>query len=99
MYRNRQLTLDGVFGYNQLLVNGVDVAPTLTTNTSDISYIFNDGLMGTSQSTLNNAKITEAMSALTQANAQNIQQIQTTLNETIVKQKSDVININTSISP
>jgi len=98
MYRNRQLTLDGVFGYNQLLVNGVDVAPNINANTSDISYIFNDGLMGTSQSTLNNAKITEAMSALTQANAQNIQQIQTALNETIVKQKSDVININTSIN-
>ena len=27
MYRNRNLSLDGVFGYNQLLVNGVDVAP------------------------------------------------------------------------
>ena len=44
MYRNKQLTLDGVFGYNRLLVNGVDVAPTLNTNTQDICYIYNEAL-------------------------------------------------------
>ena len=98
MNRNRQLSLDGVFGYNQLLVNGVDVDQTLTNNSTDISYIYNDGLMGTSQSTLNNAKITEAISSLTQANAQDIAQLQITLNEQIAKEKLDVSNINTSIN-
>jgi len=98
MYKSRKLNLNGDFEYNSLIVNGVDVSTTINANTSDITYIYNDGLMGTSQSSLNNAKITEAMSALTQANTQDIAKIQTSLNETIIKQKSDFLTISASIN-
>jgi hypothetical protein len=74
MYRNRSLNLDGVFSYNSLLVNGVDVAPSINTNTSDINYIYTGALINASSGTLNNAQITEAISSLTQTNAQDFQQ-------------------------
>ena len=104
MYRNKQLTLDGVFGYNRLLVNGVDVAPTLNTNTQDISYIYNEALINTSNDILSTAKITEAVSSLTQTNTQDIKAIKTSLKEHIdnVKnnylQRGQDIRFNTNIA-
>ena len=91
MYRNKQLTLDGVFGYNRLLVNGVDVAPTLNTNTQDISYIYNEALINTSNDILSTAKITEAVSSLTQTNTQDIKAIKTSLKEHIDNVKNNYI--------
>jgi hypothetical protein len=94
MYRNKQLTLDGVFGYNRLLVNGVDVAPTLNTNTQDISYIYNEALINTSNDILSTAKITEAVSSLTQTNTQDIKAIKTSLKENSYIQQGENINLN-----
>ena len=98
MYRNRSLNLDGVFSYNSLLVNGVDVAPSINTNTSDINYIYTGALINASSGTLNNAQITEAISSLTQTNAQDISTIKTTLKEQIDKQKQDVSTITSNIN-
>ena len=98
MYRNRNLNLEGIFGYNQLLVNGVDVAPSINSNTNDIGYIYNGALINTSAGTLNNAQITEAISSLTETNTQDIATIKTTLQETINKQKEDVVSINSNLN-
>ena len=91
MYRNRQLTLDGVFGYNQLLVNGVDVAPTINTNIKDISYIYNQALISASQGSLNNAQILESLGSLSQTNTQDIKLIKSSLNEHIDNVKNNYI--------
>ena len=93
MYRNKQLTLDGVFGYNRLLVNGVDVAPTINTNSQDISYIYNEALINTSNDILSTAKITEAVSSLTQTNTQDIKAIKTSLKDSFIQQGNN-INLN-----
>ena len=98
MYRNRQLSLDGVFSYNQLLVNGVDVAPTIQANSQDISYIYNDGLVNTSNDTLNNANNLESISTLTQTNSTNIANLQTGLNNQIQQEAADIANLNYSIN-
>ena len=91
MYRNRNLSLDGVFGYNQLLVNGVDVAPSINTNSQDINYIYNEALINASNDVLNTAKITEAVSSLTQTNTQDIKAIKTSLKEHIDNVKNNYI--------
>ena len=91
MYRNRNLSLDGVFGYNQLLVNGVDVAPSINTNSQDINYIYNEALINASNDELNTAKITEAVSSLTQTNTQDIKAIKTSLKEHIDNVKNNYI--------
>ena len=93
MYRNKQLTLDGVFGYNRLLVNGVDVAPTINTNSQDINYIYNEALINTSNDILSTAKITEAVSSLTQTNTQDIKAIKTSLKDNYIQQGKN-INLN-----
>jgi hypothetical protein len=93
MYRNRNLSLDGVFGYNQLLVNGVDVAPSINTHTTDISYIYNEALINASNDVLNTAKITEAVSSLTQTNTQDIKAIKTSLKDNYIQQGKN-INLN-----
>ena len=104
MYRNRNLSLEGVFSYNQLVVNGVDVAPTINTNIKDISYIYNQALISASQGSLNNAQILESLGSLSQTNTQDIKLIKSSLNEHIddvknnyIKQGQDIkFNINTA---
>ena len=68
MYRNRNLNLNGVFSYNQLVVNGVDVAPTIKNNKQDISFIYNESLVTVSNDNINNSSNVQALSALTESN-------------------------------
>lgn len=98
MYRNRQLNLNGVFSYNQLIVNGVDVAPTIENNSTDISYIYNDGLLTQSNDTLNNATNTKSLSALTETNSQLITNLQTALNNQITQETNDIQNVTNSLN-
>jgi hypothetical protein len=93
MYRNRSLNLDSVFGYNRLLVNGVDVGPSINTHTQDISYIYNEALINTSNDILSTTKITEAVSSLTQTNTQDIKAIKTSLKDNNYIQQGG-INLN-----
>jgi hypothetical protein len=60
-------------------VNGVDVEPTIKANSQDITYIYNDGLLNTSNDTLNNAANLQALSTLTETNSTNIANLQTSL--------------------
>ena len=41
MNNNAKLNLNGVFGFNKLLVGKVNVEPAILDNTVDITYIYN----------------------------------------------------------
>ena len=44
MNNNARLNLNGVLGFNKLLVGNVDVGPNVKDNTDDIKYIYNNAL-------------------------------------------------------
>jgi hypothetical protein len=81
MYRNRNLNLNGAFSYNQLLVNGVDVAPSIKDNKKDISFIYNESLVTINNDNINNSYNVGAISALAGSSALAITDIQSTQND------------------
>ena len=44
MNNNARMNLNGVFGFNKLLVGNVNVEPNVVDNTSDIKYIYDNVL-------------------------------------------------------
>ena len=44
MNNNGRVNLNGVFGFNKLLVGNVDVEPNVVDNTLDIKYIYDNVL-------------------------------------------------------
>ncbi len=72
MNTNGKLNLNGVFGFNKLLVGNVDVEPNVVDNTLDIKYIYDNVL-----SSLQN-QITSTVS-----NALNASEIITTINDSL----------------
>ena len=40
MNRNQRLNLNGIFGFNKLLVGKTDVEPNIIDNSEDITYIY-----------------------------------------------------------
>ena len=72
MNNNGKINLNGVFGFNKLLVGNVDVEPNVVDNTSDIKYIYDNVL-----SSLQN-QITSTV-----ANALNASEVITTINDTL----------------
>ena len=72
MNNNGKINLNGVFGFNKLLVGNVDVEPNVVDNTSDIKYIYDNVL-----TSLQN-QITSTVS-----NALNASEVITTINNTL----------------
>ena len=72
MNNNGRVNLNGVFGFNKLLVGNVDVEPNVVDNTLDIKYIYDNVL-----SSLQN-QITSTVS-----NALNASEIITTINDSL----------------
>ena len=72
MNRNQRLNLNGIFGFNKLLVGKTDVEPKIKDNTADITYIYNN--VSTS--------LQNQISA-TVSNAFNASEVITTINSTL----------------
>ena len=98
MNNNAKLNLNGVFGFNKLLVGKVNVEPNIQDNTADIKYIYNNALttlQNEISATVQNAL--NASQALTGFNSQ-MTGFQTNLSNQIAKEANDVSNLQSQIN-
>jgi len=84
MNRNQRLNLNGIFGFNKLLVGKTDVEPKIIDNSKDITYIY------TNVST----SLQNQISATVQ-NALNASEIITTFNSTLSNFQTGLSNLTT----
>ena len=72
MNNNARMNLNGVFGFNKLLVGKTDVEPKIIDNTADITYIYTRALTSLQSQIL-----------ATVQNAFNASEVITTINSTL----------------
>ena len=84
MNRNQRLNLNGIYGFNKLLVGKTDVEPKIKDNTLDITYIFNS----ISPSLQNQISTTVA-------NAFNASEVIATINSTLSNFQTGLSNLTT----
>jgi len=84
MNNNAKLNLNGIFGFNKLLVGKVNVEPNIVDNTLDIEYIYTNVL-----SSLQNQITTTVRNAL------NASEVITTINSTLSNFQTNLSNLTT----
>jgi len=98
MNNNAKLNLNGIFGFNKLLVGKVNVEPDITNNTVDIKYIYNNvltSLQNQITTTVRNAL--NASEVITTINS-TLNSFQTNLTNQITKEAGDVSNLQGQIN-
>jgi len=98
MNNNAKLNLNGIFGFNKLLVGKVNVEPDVINNTVDIKYIYNNvltSLQNQMTTTVRNAL--NASEVITTINS-TLNSFQTNLTNQITKEASDVSNLQGQIN-
>jgi len=98
MNNNAKLNLNGIFGFNKLLVGKVNVEPNIVDNTADIKYIYNNVL-----SSLQNQITTTVRNALNASEVitvinSTLNSFQTNLTNQITKEAGDVSNLQGQIN-
>ena len=93
MNNNAKLNLNGIFGFNKLLVGKVDVEPKILDNTVDIKYIY-DNVLTSLQSQIS-ATVRNALNASEVISSINstLNTFQTNLTNQINKEASDKNNL------
>ena len=98
MNRNQRLNLNGIFGFNKLLVGKTDVEPKIKDNTLDITYIFNSispSLQNQISTTVANAfNASEVIASINTSLAN----FQTSLSTQETKQTSDINSVTGQIT-
>ena len=86
MNNNAKLNLNGIFGFNKLLVGKVNGEPDITNNTVDIRYIY-----------IYNNVLTSLQNqiATTVRNALNASEVITTINSTLSNFQTNLSNLTT----
>jgi hypothetical protein len=98
MNNNGRVNLNGVFGFNKLLVGNVDVEPNVVDNTLDIKYIY-DNVLSSLQNQIT-ATVSNALNAseiITTIN-DSLTNFQTTLSTQETKQASDITLVSGQIT-
>ena len=93
MNRNQRLNLNGIFGFNKLLVGKTDVEPKIKDNTVDITYIYNNvtpSLQNQISTSVQNAF--NASEVITIINS-TLSSFQTSLSNLTTKEANDVSNL------
>ena len=97
MNNNARLNLNGVYGFNKLLVGDTNVEPKIKDNSADITYIYNalTSLQGQISATVANAfNASEAIVAINNT----LTTFQTNLSSLTTKEASDVSNLQGQIT-
>ena len=93
MNRNQRLNLNGIFGFNKLLVGKTDVEPKIKDNSADITYIYNNvstSLQNQISATVSNAfNASEVIATINST----LSSFQTGLSNLTSKEASDVSNL------
>ena len=98
MNRNQRLNLNGIFGFNKLLVGKTDVEPKIIDNSKDITYIYNN--VSTSLQNQISATVQNALNAseiITTFNS-TLSNFQTGLSNLTTKEANDVSNLQGQIN-
>jgi hypothetical protein len=98
MNNNAKLNLNGIFGFNKLLVGKVNVEPNIVDNTLDIKYIYTNvlsSLQNQITTTVRNAL--NASEVITAINS-TLNSFQTNLTNQITKEAGDVSNLQGQIN-
>jgi hypothetical protein len=98
MNNNARLNLNGVFGFQKLLVGNTDVEPKIKDNSADITYIYNRALTSLQSqiyATVQNAF--NASEVITSFNT-SLTAFQTNLSNLVAKEASDVSTLQGTIS-
>ena len=93
MNRNQRLNLNGIFGFNKLLVGKTDVEPKIKDNTVDITYIYNNvtpSLQNQISTSVQN--MFNASEVITTINS-TLSSFQTSLSNLTTKEANDVSNL------
>jgi acetyltransferase-like isoleucine patch superfamily enzyme len=98
MNNNAKLNLNGIFGFNKLLVGKVNVEPNIIDNTLDIKYIYNNVL-----TSLQNQITTTVRNALNSSEVittinNTLTNFQTSLSNQVAKEASDVSTLQRTIN-
>ena len=98
MNNNAKLNLNGVFGFNKLMVGKVDVESNVRDNTTDIKYIYNN--VSTSLQNQISATVRNALNSsevITSFN-NSLTNFQTNLTNQISKEANDISNLQGQIT-
>ena len=98
MNNNAKLNLNGVFGFNKLMVGKIDVESNVRDNTTDIKYIYNN--VSTSLQNQISATVRNALNAsevITSFN-NSLTNFQTLLGNQISKEANDISNLQGQIT-